>query len=328
MAERTDGALTVLDRSGVAAGHGDRRPEVEVLVDNWQRRDRAEPNDVAELIRRVGDEVTVEAQHVGGVLGRPEHRSGHDGGADGVQREPERADDAEVPTAASQRPEQVGVIVGRCPDDVALGGDHLGLHQVVDGEPVFAHEPADAAAQAEAADAGVAHDAARGGQTVSLCLVVDVSPQGAALDAGRALDRIDGDGAHRREVDHDSVVAHRGASYVVASASYCDLEVAVASEAHRRGHVGGAAAAGDQSRAPIDGAVPYGACVVVSIVVGGDQVAPESRDLHRGECCHRSSSGRWVHRNIGGHRGEVSYLDFEVRNLDFTAIAGRGTLRS
>ena len=67
---------------------------------------------------------------------------------------------------------------------LALGGDQLGLHQVVDGEPVFAHEPADAAAQGDAADAGVAHDAARGGQTVCLCLVVDVAPQGAALDDG------------------------------------------------------------------------------------------------------------------------------------------------
>ena len=136
------------------------------------------------------------------------------------------------------------------------------------------------------------------------------------------------DGAHRREVDHDPVVAHRGAGHVVAPASYGDLEVAVAGEAHRCGHVGGAAAAGDQSRAPIDGAVPYGACVVVSIVVGGDHVAPEPGDLHRGWCCHRSSSGRWAHRNIGGHRGEVSYLDFEVRNLDFTAVERRGTLRS
>ena len=209
-----------------------------------------------------------------------------------------------------------------------LGGDHLGLHEVVDGEPVLAHEPADAAAQAEAADAGVAHDAARGGQTVCLCLVVDVAPQGAALDEGRALDGIDRDGAHRREVDHDPVVAHRGAGHVVASASYGDLEVAVAGEAHRCGHVGGAAAAGDQSRSSVDGAVPYGAGVVVVIVVGGDHVAPEPGDLHRGWCGHRSSSGRWAHRNIGGHRGEVSDLDFEVRNLDFTAVGRRGTLRS
>jgi hypothetical protein len=229
---------------------------VQLGADSRQRRDRAEPDDGPELVGRVGDEVPVEAQDLGGVLGRPEHWSGHDGGADRVQREPERADDAEVPAAASQGPEQVGVIAGRRPDDVALGGDHLGLDEVVDGEPVLAHEPADAAAQAEAADAGVAHDAARGRQTMGLCLVVDISPEGAALDEGRALDRIDRHGAHRRQVDHDPAVAHRGAGHVVAPAADGDLEIAVAGEAHRRGHIGGAAAAGNQPRSSVDGAVP------------------------------------------------------------------------
>lgn len=38
LAERTDGTLTVWDGSGVTAGHGDCRPEVQVLVDNRQRR--------------------------------------------------------------------------------------------------------------------------------------------------------------------------------------------------------------------------------------------------------------------------------------------------
>jgi DNA-binding HxlR family transcriptional regulator len=36
--------------------------------------------------------------------------------------------------------------------------------------------------------------------------------------------------------------------------------------------------------------------------------------------------GRWPHRNIGTHQGEVSNLDIEVKNLDFTPIDGRGTL--
>ena len=89
LAERADGTLTVFDRPGVAAGDSDGRSEVEVSADSWPRRDRAEPDDVAELLRRVGEEFTVEAQDVGGVLGRPEHRSGHHGGADAVQREPE-----------------------------------------------------------------------------------------------------------------------------------------------------------------------------------------------------------------------------------------------
>ena len=100
---------------------------MQLLVDNRQRRDGAEPDDVAELVGRVGDELAVEAQDVGGVLGRPEHRSGQDGGSDWVQPEPERGDDPEVSAAAPQRPEQLGVVAGRCPDDVAVGGDHLGF---------------------------------------------------------------------------------------------------------------------------------------------------------------------------------------------------------
>jgi hypothetical protein len=228
---------------------------VEVLVDHQLRRDRTEPDDIPELVRCVGDELTVEAQDVGGVLGRPEHRSGHDGGADRVQREPERADDAEVPASASPGPEQVGVIAGRRPHDLALGGDHLGLDEVVDGEPVLAHEPAEAAAQAEAADAGVAHDAARGRQTVRLCLVVDISPQGTALDQGRALDRIDRDGAHRRQVDHDP-------------ASHTAVPLQRAISRGRRS----------------TGAVPYSSGVVVVVVVGDDHIAPEPRNLHRGWC--------------------------------------------
>ena len=72
------------------------------------------------------------------------------------------------------------MIAGRRPDYLALGGDHLGVHEVVGGQPVFAHQPADVAAQAEAADAGVTDDAARGSQAVRLCLVVDISPQGTA----------------------------------------------------------------------------------------------------------------------------------------------------
>jgi hypothetical protein len=197
---------------------------------------------------------------------------------------PTACTDTEVATATAQRPEQVRVTVGRCPDDVACGRDDLGFDEVVDGEPVLAHEPADAAAQTDTADTGVAHDATRRGQTVALGLAVDVAPQGTALDPGCAGDWIDGDGAHQREVDHDPVVAHRGAADVVASPADGDLEVVAAGEADRGGHVGGAAAPGDQSRAPIDGAVPHGAGVVVLAAAGNDHVAPEPVDLGRGWC--------------------------------------------
>src|SRR5262245_35853639 len=301
-AERANDTFTVLQGSGVAAAHRDRRPEVQLGSDVRQRRDRAKPDDGSQLIGRVGDELPVEAQDIGGVLGRPEDRAGDDGGAERVQREPERADNAEVPAAASQRPEQVRVIAGGCPNDAARSGDDLGLHEVVDGEPVLAHEPADATAEAEAADTGVANDASGGGQPVGLRLVVNVPPQGAALHVGGTRARVDRDGPHGGEVDDDPVVAHRGAGHVVASATYRDLEVAVPGEAHRSGNVGGTGAAGDQPGSPVDRAVPHGSGVVVASVLGVDHLAPESRDVpagyraagsadsFSGQCGHRSSS--------------------------------------
>jgi hypothetical protein len=269
------------------------------MPDRRQRRDRSQPDNGPELVGRVGDELSVEAHDSGGVLGRPEHRTGDDGGADGVQREPERADHAEVPATPSQGPEQVGVIIGRYSDDVAPSGDQLRLHEVVDGEPVLAHEPADAAAEAEAADAGVAHYASGGGQAVGLALVVDVAPQGTSLYLGGAFGRVDRYGTHRGEVDDDPVVAQGGAGDIVASAPYRDPEVAVTREAHRRGHVGGPHASGNQSGLAVHRAVPHRSGVVVADVPGGDHLAAEPGDLHAGRRVARpadSFTRPWCHR--------------------------------
>ena len=84
LAERTNDTFTVHHGSGVAAGYGDRRSEVQLVADDRQRRDRAKPDDGPELVGRVGDELSVEAHDIGGVLGRPEDRTGDDGGTDGV----------------------------------------------------------------------------------------------------------------------------------------------------------------------------------------------------------------------------------------------------
>ena len=224
--------LALFDGAGVAASDGESRPPVQVLGDDRQRGDGAEPDDGAELVGRFGDEVPVEAQDVGGIVGRPEDGSGHHSRADRVQRELERGDDTEISAAAAKRPEQVGMFVGGRPDDAALGGDHLGGQQVVDGEPVLAHEKADARTEREPGNAGVAHDAASGGQTVGLRLVVDIAPQRTALHQCRAADRVDPHGPHRRQVDDDAVVAYSGTGHIVTTAADGDLQVVVSGETH------------------------------------------------------------------------------------------------
>ena len=97
-----------------------------------------------------------------------------------------------------------------------------------------------------------------------------------------------------------------------------------------RGHVGGAAAAGDQSRPPIDGAVPYGACVVVSIVAGCDHVAPGSRGSASWlGCWHRFSFGRWAHRNISTEeKSAIWTLKYGIWTSRWSTDAGHCVMRT
>jgi hypothetical protein len=64
-----------------------------------------------------------------------------------VEAEVERRDHAEVAAAASQRPEQVGVLVLGRPQQLATGRHDVGGEEIVDGEAVLAHQPADATAE-------------------------------------------------------------------------------------------------------------------------------------------------------------------------------------
>jgi hypothetical protein len=187
-----------------------------------------------------------------------------------VEAELERGDHAEVAAAASQRPEQVWVLVLGRPQQLAVCRHHVDGEQVVDREAVLAHQPADATAEREPGHSGVAHDAAGGGHTVHLRLVIDVAPQRATLHPGAAVGGIDSHAPHRREVDDDPVVANGGARHVVASAPYGDLQIVVAGETHGRDHVGGPDASGDQARAPVDGTVPHCTGDVVVGMVGAD----------------------------------------------------------
>ncbi len=88
-AEGPHGTLAVFDGAGVATDDGNGRPPVQVLGDDRQRGDGAEPHDAAEFVGRCRGEVPVPAQHVSRVVGGPEDRPGQHGRADGMQSEPE-----------------------------------------------------------------------------------------------------------------------------------------------------------------------------------------------------------------------------------------------
>src|SRR6202012_6082788 len=105
-------------------------------------------------------------------------------------------------------------------------------HDVVARESVPASQPAHAAAQRQAADAGVRDVACRRGEAEGLGRAVDGAEQRAALDPRPPGDRIDGDAIEVGEVDHQPAVGNGEAGDVVAPAAHADLQAAFTAEAH------------------------------------------------------------------------------------------------
>jgi hypothetical protein len=79
-----------------------------------------------------------------------------------VKAKLELGDDPEVPAATAQAPEEIGILGLAGGDQLAFGGDEVDREELVDGQSVLAVQPADAAAEREAGDAGVADKSAPG----------------------------------------------------------------------------------------------------------------------------------------------------------------------
>jgi hypothetical protein len=222
----------------------------------------------AEVVGRLRREVAQDAQHGGGVVERPEHGAAEDERPDGVQRVLERGRDAEVPAAAAQAPEELGLAVGGRAHPLAAGGDEVDGAQVVDGKAMAAHEVAEAAAEREPADPGVADHAAGGGEPGTLRGVVELAPQHAARRTRGARLRVHPHRLHERQVDHHAVVGDGVAGDGMTAATDGDAQVLLAREAHGGGDVVGAGAARDERGPAVDRAVPHAPGFVVALLAG------------------------------------------------------------
>ena len=158
---------------------------------------------------------------------------------------------------------------------LAVGGDHLDLREVVDRQPVLAHQPAESAAECQAGDPGRRHHAAGRRLPVDVGRPVVLVPRDPALGPGPPAARIDVDPTHQRQVDHQPAVGDRPAGDVVAAAADRDLQAAVAPEVHRVPHVGDVVAAGDQPGSLVDQPVVHRPRLVVAGVIRTDERAVE-----------------------------------------------------
>ena len=100
---------------------------------------------------------------------------------------------------------------------------------------------------------------------------------GAALSQRGAGGRVDGDAAHRGQVEHQPAVAQRAPGPVVPAAAHRQRQAVRAGGADGRGDVLGVFAAGDQRGAVIDRAVPDLPRGIIRRVSGGQHSAAQRR---------------------------------------------------
>ena len=261
--------------------------QVDLGRERVARRHRGEGEEAVQLARGGGQELAVHRQHLGTELDRPERRP-CDHGLDLVQPELEPGHDAEVAAAATQRPEQVGVLVLAGAHELAVGQHDLGGEQVVDRQPARARQVPEPTAERDPAHAGRGDDAARRGQPVRVRRAVELAQRAAAADPRRARGGVHVDAVHGGEVDHQPAVAGAQPRAVVAAAANGQRELALAREGDRAAPRPAPGAAHDQLRAPVDQRVVDRACLLVVGIARPDHPAFEAR---RG-AAHRCLRGR------------------------------------
>ena len=95
--------------------------------------------------------------------------------------------DAEVRACAAEAPEQLRLLVRAGPHEPPVGGHELDRAEAVDRQPELALQPADAAAEGQPGDAGVADDADRTDEPMLLGRDVELAEQRPAARAREPL---------------------------------------------------------------------------------------------------------------------------------------------
>jgi hypothetical protein len=132
-----------------------------------------------------------------------------------MQAQLQRSDNAEVASTSAQTPQEVGVLVLGCGDQLPVRGHEIRGHEVVAGQAVHAVEPPQPTAQGQPRDTGHRDHGGRRRQTERLRFAVQIRERCPGLHGRDPARRIDPHGVHRRQVERHAPVAHRSAGHAV-----------------------------------------------------------------------------------------------------------------
>lgn len=234
--ERLDGLLAVIDRPAPTHDHG--AEQITVALGRYERQRWGDlPGEKRpELFGRVLDHGVVAPHDGSSIVDLEEHRPAVDG-VDRVQPQLECGDHPEVPASTPQRPEQIFVHVLVGSEDLTIGGDYLGSHDVVAGQAATSAEIPDPTAEGQAGHPSGRDDPAGGGQPVGMGGVVEVAPGRPTTGPGCLLGRVHEHVIHQRQVDHHAAVAGAESRHAVTATPHRHIKAVVPRMVDRGDHV-------------------------------------------------------------------------------------------
>jgi hypothetical protein len=241
----------------------------------------------AQLVRARLAELVVGVQRVSG-LRRRVHQGTAQHSVDGMQRVLKGRDDSEIAAAAADGPIKIRVLGRARPQQFAVGSDDLSGDHVVAGQTMLSVQPANAAAEGQAGDAGDRGGPERCGETERLGGGIDLAQHKSWLRDGNPSLRVDLDSFEQGEVHHDPAFARGAAGDVVAAALDRQGKGVFASEEDGAPDIFSILCAGDQGRTAVDHGVEDATGVVVpGIALLQEftmQSRPERADSHLVDC--------------------------------------------
>jgi hypothetical protein len=227
-----------------------------------------------ELVRELVPHGVPGVQHLVGALESEEVRAGVQL-VDLDDAELDGGHDAEVPAAAAQCPEQLGLVLGVDADQLAVGGDELEGRDGVGLQPVLAREPAHAATERVAGDADVGRRAVQPGQAVGRQARRDAVPLDAGADAHASGARIDADLLQAADVDEEQIVHVAQRRLVVGRRLRRDAQPEALGERDGVGDLAGVGRERDRGWPLVDEQIERRARLVVEGIVGEHDGAGE-----------------------------------------------------
>jgi hypothetical protein len=135
---------------------------------------------------------------------------------------------------------------------VAVGGDQIDGEEVIAGQPVLSHQPAEPATEGKSSDAGRGNQPPRCCQTEDAGLTVKLAPRHPSLGPDDTPCRVDENTFHGGEVDDHAAVDERSPRNIVATAPDSHKDAMRAGKVDGIDDVGNPGTLNDQCRVFVD----------------------------------------------------------------------------